>query len=173
MSYRRRAVNFRCGMYLVDTRSGFRSGCSQLLGAFRERPREQKRRAMVRHHHGDQTCMDYRGYCCDCLPGLGPVSTPAFDLNDCDDFSWSAREKTCRRGGSLSYVLDTVCERHRHQVGRVRVQTATRVNKGVSAVSQRVRVFVAILGNAPCFCGGQRRGQWARAGRSREEGRRS
>ena len=34
------------------------------------------------------------------LPGLGPGGTPAFDLNDCDDFSWCAREKTYGRGGS-------------------------------------------------------------------------
>ena len=34
--YRRRAVNFRCGGYLIDARSGFRPGCGQPLGAFRE-----------------------------------------------------------------------------------------------------------------------------------------
>ena len=94
VTYRRRAVNFRCGRYLVDARSGFRSGCDQLLGAFRGQPREKKRWARVGHHHGGQTCMDYRGYRCDCLPGHG------FHLNDCDDFSWCAREKTCRRAGS-------------------------------------------------------------------------
>ena len=94
---RRRAVNFRCDRYLVDARSGFRSGCGQPQSAFRERPREQKTRAS---HHGSQTCIGYRGYRCDCLPGLGPGGTPAFDLNDCDGFSWCAREKTYRRGGS-------------------------------------------------------------------------
>ena len=92
---RRRAVNFRCGRYLVDARSVFRSGCGQPLGAFRKQPREQKRRARVGHHHGGQTCVGYRGYRFDCLPGLGPGGTPAFDLNDCDGFSWCAREKTC------------------------------------------------------------------------------
>ena len=40
--YRRRDVNLRCGRYLVDARSGFRPGCGQPLGAFREQPREQK-----------------------------------------------------------------------------------------------------------------------------------
>ena len=96
ITYRRRAVNFRCERYLVDARSGFRSGCGQSLSAFRERPREQKRRARV-GHHGSQSCNGYRGYRGDCLPGLVPGGTPAFDLTDCDDFSWCAREKTCRR----------------------------------------------------------------------------
>ena len=41
-----------------------------------------------------------RGYRCDYLPDLGPGGTPAFDLNDCDDFSWCVPEKTCRRRGS-------------------------------------------------------------------------
>ena len=100
VTYRRRAVNFRCGRYLVDSCSGFRSGRGQPLSAFRERPREQKRRARVGRHHGNQTCIGYRGYRCICLPGLGPGGTPAFDLNDCDNFSWCAREKTYRRGGS-------------------------------------------------------------------------
>ena len=54
VTYRRRAVNFRCGRYLVDARSGFRSGCGRRLSEFRERPREQKR-ARVGHHHGSQT----------------------------------------------------------------------------------------------------------------------
>ena len=98
--YRRRPVNFRCERYLVDARSGFRSGCGQPLGAFREHPREQKRRARVERHHGGQTRMGYRGDRCACLPGLGPGGTPAFDLSDCDDFSWCVHEKTCRRGGS-------------------------------------------------------------------------
>ena len=99
VTYRRRAVKFRCARYLVDARWGFRSGCRQPLGAFRERSREQKRRVMVGHHHGSQTCMGYRGCRCDCLPGLGAGGTPAFDLNDCNDFSWCVREKTYRRGG--------------------------------------------------------------------------
>ena len=99
VTYCRRAVNFRCRKYPVDARSGFRSGCGQPLGAFRERSREQKRRVRVGHHHGGQTCTGYRGYRCDCLLGLGPGGTPAFDLKDCNDFS-CAREKTCRRGGS-------------------------------------------------------------------------
>ena len=46
------------------------------------------------------------------------VVPPGFDLNDCHDFSWRTREKTCCRGVNLSYVLATVCKRHRHQVGR-------------------------------------------------------
>ena len=100
VTYRRRAVNFGCRRYLVDARSGFCSSCGQPLGAFPERPREQKRRARVGHHHCRQTCMGYRGFLCDCLPSLGPGGTPVFDLNDCDDFSWCAREKTYRRGGS-------------------------------------------------------------------------
>ena len=99
VTYRRRAVNFRCGRYLVDARSGFHSGCGQPLSAFREQPRELKRRARVGRHHRSQTCIGYRGYRCDCVPGLGPGGTPALDLNDCDDFSWCAREKTFRRGG--------------------------------------------------------------------------
>ena len=74
------SCQFRCGRYLVDARSGFRSGCGQPLSAFRERPREQKRRARVGHHHGSQTRNGYRGYICDCLPGLGPGGTPAFNL---------------------------------------------------------------------------------------------
>ena len=40
VTYRRRAVNFRCERYLVDARLGLRSGCGQPLSAFRERPRE-------------------------------------------------------------------------------------------------------------------------------------
>ena len=100
VTYRRRAVNFRCARYLVDARSGFCSGCGQPLSEFRERPREQKTRARVGHHHGSQTCIGYRGYRCDSLTGLGPAGIPAFDLNDCDHFSSCAREKTYRRGGS-------------------------------------------------------------------------
>ena len=57
--YRRRAANFRCGRYLVDASSGFSSGCGQPLGAFREQPPEQKRRARVGHHHDGQTFMGY------------------------------------------------------------------------------------------------------------------
>ena len=97
--HRRRIVICRRGKYQAGARSGFRSGCGQPLGAFRERSREQKRRVRVGHHHGGQTCTGYRGYRCDCLLGLGPGGTPAFDLKDCNDFS-CAREKTCRRGGS-------------------------------------------------------------------------
>ena len=100
VTYRRRPVNFRCGRYLVDAHLGFHSGCGQPLSAFRERPWELKRRARVGRHHGSQTYIGYRGYRCDCLPGLGPGGTPAFDLNECDDYSWCAREKTFRRGGS-------------------------------------------------------------------------
>ena len=100
VTYRRRTVICRCGKYQAGARSGFHSGWGQPLGPFREQPREQRRRARVGHHHVGQTCMGYRGYRCDCLPGLGPGGTPAFDLNDCDDFSWCAREKTYRRGGS-------------------------------------------------------------------------
>ena len=100
VTYRHRPVNFRCGKNLVDARSGFRSGCGQRLGAFRERSREQKRQARVGHHHGRQTCIGYRGYRCDCLPGLDLGGTPVFDLNDCEDLWWCAREKTCCRGGS-------------------------------------------------------------------------
>ena len=98
--HRSRTVICRCGKYQAGARSGFRSGCGQPLGAFREQPREQKRRARVGHHHGGQTCMGYRGYRCDCLPGPGPGGTLAFDLNDCDDFFCCVREKTCRSGGS-------------------------------------------------------------------------
>ena len=100
MTYRRRAVNFPCGRNLVDARSGFRSCCGQPLSAFRDRPPEQERRARVGHHHDSQTCIGYRGYRCDRFPGLGPGATPVFDLNDCDEFPWCAREKTYRRGGS-------------------------------------------------------------------------
>ena len=87
----RRTVICRCGKHEAGARSGFRSGCGQPRGIFREQPREYKRRARVVYHHGDQTSTGYRGYHCDCLPGLGPGGTPAFDLNDCDNFSWSAR----------------------------------------------------------------------------------
>ena len=117
--YRRRAVICRCRKYLAGARSGFRSGCGQPVGAFREQPREQKRPARVGHHHGGQTCMGYRGDRCDCLPGPCPGGTLAIDLNDCDDFSRCVHERICRRGDSLSYVLATVCKRHLHQVGRV------------------------------------------------------
>ena len=81
-------------------------------------------------HHGSQTCIGYRGYRCDCLHGLGPGGTPAFDPNDCDDFSWCAREKTFRRGGSFSYVLATVCKRHRHQVDSAMKASETALGRG-------------------------------------------
>ena len=45
-----------------------------------------------------------------------------------------------------------------------RVRTATSVNKGVSAVSERVRVFVAILAMSPIFSEG------SGAGGGREKG---
>ena len=96
---RRRVVICRCGKCQAGARSGFRPGCGKPLRAFQEQPRKEKRRARVGHNHGAQTRMWYRGYLCDCLPGLGPGGFPAFDLNYCDDFSWFAREKTCRRGG--------------------------------------------------------------------------
>ena len=67
--YRRQAVIGRCGRYLAGVHSGFRSECGQHQGAFREKPRKEKRRAMVGHHHGVQTCMGYWGYRCNCLPG--------------------------------------------------------------------------------------------------------
>ena len=84
--YRRRDVIFRCGRYLAAARSGFRSGCGQLQGAFQEQKRGQKRRARVGHHHCGRTCMGYRDYRCDCLPGLAPGGTLAIDLNDGGDF---------------------------------------------------------------------------------------
>ena len=40
------------------------------------------------------------------------------------------------------------------ELAEFRVQTATRVNKGVSAVSEIVRVFVAIKAMPPFFSGG-------------------
>ena len=53
VTYRRRAVNVRCGRYLVDARSGFRAGCGQPLSAFRERPWELKIvKALVRWANG-------------------------------------------------------------------------------------------------------------------------
>ena len=83
------------------------------------------------------------GYRCDCLPVLGPRGTLACELNDCDDFCLGASE-TCR-GGSWSYVLAISCMRHRCQkLSEFRVQTATRIDKGVSAASERMRVLVAI-----------------------------
>ena len=91
--HRRRIVICRCKCQ-AGARSRFRPGCGQHLGAFREQPREQQRPATVGHHHGGQTRMCYRGDRCDCLPGLGLGGTPAFDLNECDDFSLSARENT-------------------------------------------------------------------------------
>ena len=90
--YHRRAVYFRCGRYLVDARSGFRSGSGQPLSAFQEQPREQNRRARVGHLHGGQMCMGFRCDCCCCLPGPCPGGTIAIDLNDCDDFSRCVRE---------------------------------------------------------------------------------
>ena len=99
MPHHRRTVICRCGKFQAGARSGFRAGCGKPLGAFREQPREQKRRARAGHHHGGQRFMGYRGYCCDCLLGRGPGGTPAVDLNDYDDFS-CAREKTCCRGGN-------------------------------------------------------------------------
>ena len=72
---------------------GFPLGLCQPRSAFRERPREQTRRARVGHHHGDQTCMGYRGYCCDCLPAPGPGGTLAIDLNDGDNFYMVVRAR--------------------------------------------------------------------------------
>ena len=86
-------------------------------------------------HHGSQTCIGYRGYRCDCLHGLGPGGTPAFDPNDCDDFSWCAREKTFRRGGSFSYVLATVCKRHRHQVDSAMKASETALGRGINSAT--------------------------------------
>ena len=128
----------------VDACSGFRSGCGQPLSALRERPRELKRRARVGRHHGSQTCIGYRGYRCDCLPGLGPGGTPAFDLNDCDDFSWCGREKSSVTAVASHTCLPPSVSVIVTKLAECSVQTATRVNKGVSAVSERVRVFVAI-----------------------------
>ena len=45
---------------------------------------------------GNQYTSDYHGD----VPPSPASSAPAFDLNDCDDFSWRAREKTFRHGGS-------------------------------------------------------------------------
>ena len=70
-----------------------------------------------------------RGYRCDVLPGLGPGGTPAFDLNDCDDFlGVRARTRSVATVAShtclppsVSIIVTKLAE--------FRVQTATRVNK--------------------------------------------
>ena len=99
--YRRRGVICLCERYLAGARSGFRSGCGQPQGAFQEQQREQKKRVRVGHHHGGPTCVGYRGYLCDCLPGPVPGGTVAIDLDDGDSFSYGcACEKICRRGGN-------------------------------------------------------------------------
>ena len=117
VTYRRRPVNFRCGRDLVDARSGFRPDCGQHLSACRER----KRPARVGHHHGGPTRMCYRGHRCCCLPALGPGGTLAC-------------EHTCLPP-PVSVIIVKLSE--------FRVQTATRVDKGVSAVSERMRVLGA------------------------------
>ena len=91
--YHRRAVICRCGRYLAGARSGFCSGRGQLQGVFQEQEREQKKRARLGHHHGVQTCLGYRGYRCDCLPGLVPGGTLAIGLNDGDDFLMAVRAR--------------------------------------------------------------------------------
>ena len=93
-------------------------------------------------HHENQTCIGDRGYRCDCLRRPGPGGTPAFDLNVCDDFGVNAR------GRSVAAVASHTCLPLSVSVivtklAEFRVQTATRVNKGVSAFSETVRVFVA------------------------------
>ena len=45
--HRRRIVICLCGKCQAGARSGFRPGCGQPLGACRDQPREQKRRAKV------------------------------------------------------------------------------------------------------------------------------
>ena len=89
--------------------------------------------------------MGYRGYRCVCSPGSVPGGTLAIDLNDGDDFLMAVRARrfavavVARRAclpPSISVIVTKLAE--------FRVQTATRVNKGESAVSERVRVFVAI-----------------------------
>ena len=130
VTYRRRAVNFRRERDLVDSRSNFRSGCGQPLSTFRERPREQKRRARVGHHHGRQTCIGCRGYRCDCLPGLGPGETPAFDLNDCDDFRGVRARRPAVVAVARHTCLPPPVSTIFTQLSEFRVKTATRVNKG-------------------------------------------
>ena len=72
---------------------------------------------MGQHHGGQMGSRVYRG---DCLPRPVSGGALAVDLNDGDEFSYGcAREMICRRGGSYSCVLATVCKGHRHQVGRV------------------------------------------------------
>ena len=151
MTYGRRAVNFRFRRYPVDARSGFLSCCDQPLGAILERPREQKRRARVGHHHSSPTCMGYRSYRCDCLPGFGPGGTPAFDLNDFGDFlGVRARRRTVAAVASYTCVPPFVSV-FVTELAEFRIQTATPVNKGASAVSERVRVFVEIEPIPPVF----------------------
>ena len=60
------------------------------------------------------------GYHSDCLPDPGLGGALAISLNDFGGV-WCgyANEDTCRRIGSWSYVLATVCERRRRRVGRI------------------------------------------------------
>ena len=94
------------------------------------------------HHHGGQTCTGYRGYRCDCQPGLGPGGTLAIDLETIFLVVLAGRvavaaiaSHTCVPP-SVSIIITKLAE--------FRVQTAARVDKGVRAGSERVRVFMEI-----------------------------
>ena len=118
----------------------------------------------MRHQHGSQTCTGYRGYRGDCLPSLGPSGTPAFDLNDCDDFLGVRARRLAVAAVASHTCLPPSVSVIVTKLAELRVQTATRVNKGVSAVSERVRVFVAIQAMPPIFSEG------SGAGGGREKG---
>ena len=158
--YSRRAVNCRCARYLAGARSGFRSGCGQPLCALREQPWEEKRGARVGHHHGGQTCTGYRGYRCDCQPGLGPGGTLAIDLETIFLVVLAGRvavaaiaSHTCVPP-SVSIIITKLAE--------FRVQTAARVNKWVPTVSEGVCVFVAVETKSPVFSEGSTRAEGER-----------
>ena len=153
--HHRRIVIFRCGKYQAGARSGFRSGCGHPLGAFRKQLREQKRRARVGHHHGRQTCMGYRGYQCDRLPGLGPGGTLAVDLNDGDDFFVVMRARRLAVAAAASHTcLPPSVSVIVNKLTGFRVQTAARVNKWMPTVSEIVGVFMSVKVMSPVFSKG-------------------
>ena len=72
-----------------------------------------------------------------------PGDTPAFNLNDCDDFL-VVRGRRLAVAAVASHTCLPPSVSIITKLAEFRVQTAARVNKGVLAVLERARVFMTI-----------------------------
>ena len=75
-------------------------------------------------------------------------------MNGCDDFLVVCASRLAVAAVASHTCLPSSASVIVTKLAEFRVQTATRVNKGVSAVSERVRIFVVIEAMSPIFSEG-------------------